>query len=107
LVLPQALGIVSPKTYRFWPKFTKLRDLRKDIIHFRSVMPIEQKENDRIISLLLSDSVFGKITSVYDLINKIQNHFPPHSKMPILKNTEDIVPIETDTWDSLGFTKID
>lgn len=107
LVLPQALGIVSPKTYKFWPKFTKLKILRNDIIHFSNLMPIEQKENERIISLLLSDSVFGKVTSAYDLINKIQNDLPPHYKMPILKNTEEIVPIKTDTWDILGFTKID
>jgi len=47
-------------------------------------MPIEQKEAERIISLLLRDSVFGKITSAYDLIKKIQSDLPPHSKMPIL-----------------------
>ncbi len=106
LVIPQALGIVSPKTYNFWPKFTKLKDLRNDIIHFRSLLPIEQQEKERIISLLLSDSVFGKINSAFDLIKKIQNDLPPHAKMPILKNTENIDPIEIETWESLGVTRV-
>lgn len=107
LVLPQALGTINPKSYNFWPKFTKLKDLRNDIIHFRSLMPIEQKEAERIISLLLRDSVFGKITSAYDLVKKIQSDLPPHTKMPILNNTEGIIPIEINTWDSLGFKQID
>lgn len=103
VVLPKALGKINPKKYSFWPKFTKLKDLRNDIIHFRSLMPIEQKEAERIISLLLQDSVFGKIESAYDLIGKIHSDLSPHSKMPILNNTEDINPIEIDTWDSLGY----
>ncbi|HEY5326902.1 MAG TPA: hypothetical protein VIJ27_07870 [Mucilaginibacter sp.] len=107
LVIPQALKITSPKTYNFWPKFTKLKDLRNDIIHFRNLLPIEQEEKERIISLLLSDSVFGKISSAFDLIKKIQSDLPPHAKMPILKNTETIDPIEIPTWDSLEVTRID
>jgi hypothetical protein len=107
LVIPQALKISSPKTYNFWPKFTKLKDLRNDIIHFKSVLPIEQKEQERIISLLLSDSVFGKVSSAFDLINNIQSDLPPHAKMPILKKTETINPIEISTWESLDLTQID
>jgi len=107
LVIPQALKIKSPKTYNFWPKFTKLKDLRNDIVHFRSLFPIEQLEKERIISLLLNDSVFGKISSAFDLIKKIQTELPPHAKMPILKNTEIIDPIKIPTWESLGVTKID
>lgn len=107
LVIPQAHNIPSPKTYNFWPKFTKLKDLRNDIIHFRSLLPIEQEEGNRIISLLIKDSVFGKITSAFDLIKKIQASLPPNEKMPILKNTETIIPIEISTWDSLGLTQID
>jgi hypothetical protein len=97
LVIPQTLKIACPKTYNFWPKFTKLKDIRNDIIYFRSLLPIEQEEKERIISLLLSDSVFGKISSLVELIKKIQNELPPHARMPILKNTETIDPIEIST----------
>jgi hypothetical protein len=106
LVIPQALKITNPKTYNFWPKFTKLKDLRNDIIHFRNLLPIEQEEKERIISLLLNDSVFGKISSAFELIKKIHNDLPPHAKMPILKNTETINPIEIPTWESLGVTQV-
>ena len=70
-------------------------------------MPIEQEEKERIISLLLNDSVFGKISSAFDLVKKIQSELPPHPKMPILKNTETIDPINIPTWESLGVTRID
>lgn len=105
LVIPQAMSISSPNTYNFWPKFSKLKDLRNDIIHFRSLLPIEQVEKERILSLLLDNSVFGKVNSAFDLIKKIQMEIPPHAKMPILKNTETIDPIEISNWDSLGMTR--
>jgi len=107
LVIPIALKIANPTTYNFWPKFTKLKDLRNDIIHFRSVLPIEVKENERIFSLLLNESVFGKIKSASELINKIHGELSPNHLMPILRDTESINPIEIPTWDSLGGRKID
>jgi hypothetical protein len=80
LIIPKALNIPSPKTYNFWPKFTKLKALRNDIVHFRSVLPIEQDEKERILSLLIDDSAFGKVTAAFDLIKKIQNELPPMLK---------------------------
>lgn len=106
LVIPSALNINNPTTYNFWPKFTKLKDLRNDIIHSRSILPIEIEENQRIFSLLLNDSVFGKIKSASELINKIHSELPPHQVMPILKETENIEPINISTWESSGFKKI-
>lgn len=107
LVLPSALGITNPTKYNFWPKFTKLKDLRNDIIHSRNVLPIDQKEHERIILLLLSDSVFGKIKSAAELVNKIHLELSEHRNMPFLKEVETINPIEIPTWESLWTTKIE
>ena len=107
LVIPRILNISNPTTYKFWPKFTKLRDLRNDIIHSNSKLPIEVKENERVFSLLLNESVFGKIKSASELINKIHSEIPPHKAMPIIKDTETIDAIDIPSWDSLGVTKID
>lgn len=105
IILPKSLGIPNPKSYNFWPKFTKLRDLRNDIVHFVNVLPIEAKENERMLSLLLNDSVFGKVQSAFDLIRKIHSYLPPQNSMPILKSKETIIPIESHDWDSLGFSR--
>jgi hypothetical protein len=107
LVIPSALSITNPTTYNFWPKFTKLKDLRNDVIHSTCVLPVDVEENERIFSLLLNESVFGKIKSVSELINKIHAELPPHQVMPILKETETINPINIPTWDSLGVTRVD
>jgi len=107
LILPTVFNITKPTTYKFWPKFTKLKDLRNDIIHSRSILPIELEENERIFSLLINDSVFGKVKSAFELINKIHSEIPPHNSMPIIKDTETITPIEIPTWDSLGVIRTD
>ena len=107
LIIPQALQITSPNSYTFWPKFTKLKDIRNDIIHFRSLSPIQQKENDRILSLLLNEAIFGKVNSAFELIKRINTELPPDSRMPVLKNSETLIPVEIPTWDSLGATKIE
>jgi len=107
IILPKSLGIPNPKNYNFWPKFTKLRDLRNDIVHFVNVLPIEAKENERMLSLLLSDNVFGKVQSAFDLIKKIHSYLPQQNSMPILKRKETIIPIESPDWDSLGFSKME
>jgi len=107
LVLPSALGITNPTKYNFWPKFTKLKDLRNEIIHSRHVLPIDQKENERVILLLLSDSVFGKIKSASELATRIHSELSEHKNMPFLKEVETINPIEIPTWESLGGKRID
>lgn len=107
IILPLALNIISPKKNTFWPRFTKLRDLRNEIIHYSSELPADVKENERILSLLLNESVFGKINSASELIKKIYAEIPPSPVMPILNNSEEIIPNAALTWESLGLKKID
>lgn len=107
IILPKALNISNPKNYDFWPKFTKLKDLRNDVVHFVNTYPIQKKENERLLALLLNDNVFGKIQSAFDLIKKIHKQLPPNDHFPILNKIEPIEPKVVDSWKSLNFSKTD
>jgi hypothetical protein len=108
-ILPKALAIKSPSTYKGWSKFLDFEDLRNDIIHIKD-SSLKNKENDKkIIGKLIDETVFSKINSAYDLIKELSLAIPNHAEFyeyPILNNSEPLVPIKIKSWSDLDVVKV-
>ena len=103
-VIPNALNIESPATYKFWNDFKELEQLRNDIIRVKHDS-LTNKENDKkIISLLINESIFKKIRAGMLLINELAINIPSHYEFPILNGTEVLIPIEVDSFEK-SFSK--
>lgn len=105
-IIPNALNIQNPSTFKCWSKFTELAKIRNNIIHMKSSAPKQEKEERKIISLLLNENIFNKLRSSFELIKEISKLNPFHHEFPILKNTETLEPIIVDRWED-KFSKTD
>jgi hypothetical protein len=105
-IIPQALKIPSPSSYKCWTRFLQFEQLRNDIIHIKSTSVINKEEEKKIIGLLINDSVFNKINSAKDLIKELSKAIPNHYEYPILATTEALIPIVIQKWDDLGMTRV-
>jgi hypothetical protein len=89
LIIPKALNIPSPATYKSWSKFLELEDLRNEIIHNKTsthlgqVDPKFEGETSGIIRELLSPSVFDKVRAAKDLIQSLNTACGNHPELPL------------------------
>jgi len=106
-IVPQALKIKSPSTFKCWSKFTDLVKLRNDIIHTKTTTVEQRKEKNGIINLLINTKIFGQINSAFELLKELKKLIPTHAEYPIIYNTEPLETITINSWDSLGINQID
>jgi hypothetical protein len=106
-ILPMALCIKSPNTFNYWSVFKEFEVLRNSIIHVKDES-LHHADNDKtIIGLLLNESVFKKIESAKNLISDLAKLLPGHDEYPIMQTVEDLVPIVKESWEDLGFRRIE
>ena len=104
-ILPKALNITDPGQFKSYSTFCKLEIIRNEVIHTRSILPIEIKKEDRLDYQLLQPRVFNLIGSAKLLIKELHNALPYTKEMPMLYDTEDIDKIKIRSWNDLKLTK--
>lgn len=104
-ILPKALQMKDPGQFKSYSTFCKLEELRNEVIHTRSLLPIDIKEEDRLDYQLLQTRVFNLVGSARLLIKELHAALPYMAEMPMLYETEDIEKIKIRSWDDLPFTK--
>lgn len=104
-ILPKALNMKDPGQFKCYATFAKLEMIRNEIIHTRSVLPIEIIEQEKLYSQLLQSRIFNLVKSAELLIKELQSALPYNKEMPILYNTEPIEKIKINSWDDLKLTK--
>jgi hypothetical protein len=104
-ILPKALNMKDPGQFKSYSTFCKLEELRNEIIHTRSVLPKDIKEEDRLDYQLLQSRVFNLIGSAKKLTKELHGALPYMKEMPMLYETEDIDKIKIKSWEELGATK--
>ena len=105
-ILPRALNIPSPTSYNCWSRFTQFEDIRNDIIHIKSTSLTNKQNDEKLMGILISSTIFSKIDAGKELIKELSRAVPNHYEMPMLKNTETIIAIKIKTWEDLKLTKV-
>ncbi len=105
-VIPKALKIKSPSTFKCWSRYDALVKLRNDIIHTKTTTSKQRKEKNTIINILINTKVFGFINSAKELLKDLNKLIPKQPEYPILFNTEDLEVITISSWDSLEVNQI-
>jgi len=104
-ILPRALNMNDPGKFKSYSTFCKLENLRNEIIHTRSILPKEVKEEDRLEYQLLQPRVFNLVASAKSLIKEFHAALPYMPEMPMLYETESIDKIKIKSWSDLAVTR--
>jgi len=103
-ILPNALAMKDPGQFKSYSTFCKLESIRNEVIHTRSILPINLKMAERLDYQLLQPRVFGLVVSAKALIKEIKAALPYNQEIPMLYETEDIVKIKIKSWEDSGLT---
>ncbi|GAB2686667.1 hypothetical protein GCM10027037_05830 [Mucilaginibacter koreensis] len=104
-ILPNALKMKDPGQFKSYSTFSKLEDIRNEVIHTRNVAPKDIKTEDRIDYQLLQPRIFKLVDSARSLIKEMHAALPYNKEMPMLYETENVAKVKLKTWDDLGAVK--
>jgi hypothetical protein len=83
-IVPEILGIESPKKFPIWGSFLNLQKVRDNIIHQKQSLTKPNEIESGFLKTLLEEKIFTTIMSGFGLIQYFCEKDEMHSYFPIL-----------------------
>ncbi len=83
-IVPEILGIDSPKNQPFWENFKKLKHVRDEIIHQKQSALTPNEIESAFLALLLSETIFDKVKAGFAMVQYFCDKDKSHSYFPML-----------------------
>lgn len=106
-IVPDILGIESPKKLPLWEHYKNLKDIRDDIIHQKQSVSNPNEIESTFLFILVHENIFRTIMAGFELIQYFCEKDKTHTFFPMLSAE---VPVNINMVDSFAgtfsFTKI-
>lgn len=83
-IVPELLGIESPKSQPFWENFKKLKKIRDEIIHQKQSALTPNEVESAFLALLLNETIFDKVKAGFSVVQYFCDKDKTHCYFPML-----------------------
>lgn len=84
-IVPELLGIKSPKNQPYWENFKKLKYIRDEIIHQKQSAITPNEVESAFLELLLKETIFDKIKAGFAIVQYFCDEDKTHNYFPMLE----------------------
>lgn len=100
-IVPQILGVQSPKELRVWAPFKQLEEIRNEIVHQKTTNSKTPQVDSHFLRKLLAPDIFDKVSAGFSLIRYFCLQDTAHTFFPLGFATSHIKAEEVEDIDNV------